>query len=875
MEPEPRLPPARPGTPGLDVFKIAGRSISGFVPSFKTEDARRVRLPLTTQLEERLALYLEYHPHVRSFQRGDASLACARAYELATPLGTPYRITYVFDGELHDYLPDFVGTLCDGGLLIAEAGRAAEKIQGRALIKAEAARRLAQIKAGVSWIGTDLNLSERRHQNWLYLHARRQPFPAFPEIAAALLSEWPSGEPRSVGEWVRRCGRRWSDAAVEAAVGKLAAEAAAAGRLLVDLTDVELSLATPLAFLDPTLPPILPDPLPSELETPVGEDACPDPSEEDVALDHRLGIPGPTFDASGLATTERRVLFHRNLAAVTAVLTGMRVRRVAQASGMGVSSLARLVRRTRELGQIACVPYATYHRARTVHPELQQLIRHLSTQPIRPTVRAVAEDVRLKQLAAALSERERRSIPPPSYGQVYDFIQAIAPEAPVIAARSGLKHAPPERLSPKSYVLSIASPALVCQVDEHILDQLVVTPEGVVVTCRVHGAVLICVKTAAILGAVLSLDSLKEEDYMRLVKQSLEPKDRLTVLYDCQHRWPCAGKPAVIFHDRGKIFTSERATQVLVDRLGITTEQAPAYAPSAKGTAEALFTWVTRKFTHRLPGTTKATPADRGTDASAAEAAKAGITLDVLEKLFMQAIVDAYMREWDPLRRGKRITLWEETVREKGVARYLGPPDDLKLLLMKAKNRQNPATGRSAITQGRLSFLGRTYVSPGLLDRLRGKEIDIFDDRRDISVIYLFLEGELVGEAYCTEFLGQRVSIWEAQAQRQADGASGKEAAQISLASRQRIQHEAAAGRRALAEETRRLERQRQLAQQRPEIHPERVQAALQVLAQHSPPAPPPALPPSGLLAPAIPDDDAPDTPIVHVPIRKWSGDDG
>jgi hypothetical protein len=155
----------RPGTPGLDVFKIAGRSISGFLYSFKTGESRQVRQPFTTHLEERLALYLEYHPHVHSYQRGDASLACAKAYGLATPLGTPYRLNYVFEGKPHDYLPDFVGTLCDGGLLIAEAGRESEKSKGRALIKAEAARRLAQIKEGVYWIGTEANLSERRHQN--------------------------------------------------------------------------------------------------------------------------------------------------------------------------------------------------------------------------------------------------------------------------------------------------------------------------------------------------------------------------------------------------------------------------------------------------------------------------------------------------------------------------------------------------------------------------------------------------------------------------------------------------------------------------------------------------------------------------------------
>ncbi len=264
----------------------------------------------------------------------------------------------------------------------------------------------------------------------------------------------------------------------------------------------------------------------------------------------------------------------------------MGVSKVAHAYEMGKSSLARLVRRTKELGQIACVPYATYHRERALHPELQQLIRKLYTHPIRPSVMAVYEDAQLKQLALELSEREHKHISAPTYKQVWCFLKEISQQTSVIDARSGLKHLPHERMSPKSFVLSIASPALICQVDEHTMDQLVVTPDGTVITRRVHGAVLICVKTAAILGAVLALDSLKEEDYMRLLKQTIEPKDRLVALYECHHRWPCSGKPAVIFHDRGKIFTSERATQVVVDRLGIVTEQAPAYAPSANGFVE-------------------------------------------------------------------------------------------------------------------------------------------------------------------------------------------------------------------------------------------------------------------------------------------------
>ncbi len=866
------MPSARPGTPGLDVFKIAGQSISGFVHSFKTGDPRRVRQPFTSRLEEQLCLFLEYHPHVRYYQRGDASLACATAYSLITDLGTPYRINYVFEGKPHEYLPDYVGTLSDGGLLIAEAGRESEKRKGKALVKAEAARRLALLKGGVYWLGTETHLSERRHQNWLYLHARRQPFAAYEEIAAALLAHWPTGDMRCVSELVQRFGSHWSEAEVEAAVWKLAGDAAAEGRLLIDLAEVELSRATLLALLAPDTPPILPELLPSELLALVEDDAfSPREAEaEDLVLDPQLGITSPTFDASTLATTQEQAHFHRNLAAVTAVLAGMGVCGAARAYEMATSTLSRLVRRTKLLGQIACVPYATYHRDRALHPDFLPLIRKLYMQPFRPTVMAIYEDIQLKQLAEELSERENKPIAVPTYQQIYGFVQLIAQQIPVKEARSGLKHVPRTRMSPTSFVLSIPYPGHICQVDEHTMDVLVVSADGAVLTRRVHAAVLICVKTAAILAAILSLDSLCEEDYMRLVKQAIEPKDRITALYDCKHSWPCSGKPAVIFHDRGKIFTSQRATQVLVDRLGITTEQAPPYAPSAKGTVEALFTWVARKLTHRLPGTTKATPADRGTYDSPGEAEKAGITLDVLEKWFIQAIVDAYMQEWDRERRGRRTLLWEESVQKMGVASFLGSPDDLKLLLMKAVNRKNPVTGRYAISPYRgLSFLGYRYVSPGLLDRLRGREIDIYFDRRDISVIYLFEEGELRGEAYATSLLGERLSIWEAQARRKSDAQQAKEASVMSLQARQRIQQEAGSGKKALALETRRLEKQRHLDQQRAEIHLEPVQTALHILAQKPTIGSVSASAPMGLLPKAEPSDEAETAPVVHLQIRK------
>jgi Cytochrome P450 len=304
MEAKQNTPSTRPGTPGLDVFKIAGQSISGFLRSFKTGDHLRPRQAFTSLLEERLAAYLEYHPHVRFYQRGDASEACANAYRLVTDLGTPYRINYVFDGKSHEYLPDFVGTLCDGGLLIAEAGRETEKRKGQPLAKAEAARTAAKHKGGIYIIGTEENLSERRHQNLLRLHAYRQGFPTYDEIAAFILKQWPWGELRSAGEFMQRFGSRWSEPEVEATVWKLVGDAAAAGRLLVDLTEVELSHSTLLALLDPNSPPILPDPLPFSLEVPdqdVHTDETEDEQCEDAPVELSSGlIPGPTFDASAL-----------------------------------------------------------------------------------------------------------------------------------------------------------------------------------------------------------------------------------------------------------------------------------------------------------------------------------------------------------------------------------------------------------------------------------------------------------------------------------------------------------------------------------------------------------------------------------------------
>jgi hypothetical protein len=537
---------AAPEVQGIDLFKIAGRSISGWIPSLKTGTV--IRQPFCSQLEERLLLWLEYHPLVSRYARGDIDPEFATKYRLPIPQHAPFTIGYTFEGKPHDYLPDVVGTLANGKMFIAEAGMEDDKRGDRNLAKAEAARRLVRLQQGTFWIGTERRLSKRLHYNMVFLHARRKTFPAFGDIAAVLPEVWPWGDMAEVAEVAARLSHLFPIDLVEAAIWKVVADAAAQGHLLVDLEQFTLSRHLPLGRLSPDASPLVPSPLPDTL--------LPDPVaiQPAVPLQTAPLIPGPTFDASTLPEPVRE-RFHRNLRAVEQVLAGATQSSVAEKEGIPRSTLGRLVRRTRQLGQIACVPHGSYRGVMQLHPAFAECTRRLLLLPTRLTISAIREHTDMQQVAARLSKETGTAVTLPSYKQVRTAVQHLKLDQNLVAMREGAKSVAHPRESAESFVLSIPAPALLTQVDEHTMDLYVVTPDGTTVASRVHAAALICVKTAAILGAVLALGPLKEEDYMRLVKVSLERKDHLVGISGCEHSWPCFGKPAIIFHDRGKIFT--------------------------------------------------------------------------------------------------------------------------------------------------------------------------------------------------------------------------------------------------------------------------------------------------------------------------------
>jgi hypothetical protein len=264
---------------------------------------------------------------------------------------------------------------------------------------------------------------------------------------------------------------------------------------------------------------------------------------------------------------------------------------------------------------------------------------------------------------------------------------------------------------------------------------------------------------------------------------------------------------------------------------------------------------MTQRFERRLPNTSYGVH-----DAEAAAQAGA-MTLEELERYFYRAIVDDYQQSWDGLRRQTRAVLWEEAVRQTGVPQYLGAPDDLKLLLMKAVNRKTLGHRYQVHDGSRLSFQGRWYTCPGLLNRLQGKEFELYYDRRDVGVLYLFVNGSYVGEAYCPAFMGRRVSEWEATAQRQADAKKAKAAAQASVEVRLQIQEEIETTKKQRKQVMRKQEYGRQLDRQREEVHPTHV---LETLATLQPPAP------SSLRLPEAKPDPERAYPAQILPIRPF-----
>jgi len=93
-------------------------------------------------------------------------------------------------------------------------------------------------------------------------------------------------------------------------------------------------------------------------------------------------------------------------------------------------------------------------------------------------MRAIAEHVELKHVAARLRAETGTAMVLPTYDQVRKYIDTLKQEPQVRQARGGEKGPRRERQSPSSFALSIPAPAQLAQVDEHTMELYVVTQDG-------------------------------------------------------------------------------------------------------------------------------------------------------------------------------------------------------------------------------------------------------------------------------------------------------------------------------------------------------------------------------------------------------------
>ena len=144
--------------------KLLERASRAGFPVGKQEAIGPAGNPSDSQMEERLLLYLEYHPQGCWYGCGYIIDKFALTYKIATPLPVPFAINYLFEGNAHVYLPDVIGQLKDGSLVIAEAGQKPRQTPGAQSNQSRGGTQSCRAARGrlLDWHGDHLIQNETR-----------------------------------------------------------------------------------------------------------------------------------------------------------------------------------------------------------------------------------------------------------------------------------------------------------------------------------------------------------------------------------------------------------------------------------------------------------------------------------------------------------------------------------------------------------------------------------------------------------------------------------------------------------------------------------------------------------------------------------------
>jgi len=742
---------------GLPIFKMANKSIKGWFPTAK--DKGNDLIPFVSTLEEDFLYYAEFNPIIISIERADVDESFTDKYKLSKSSLAPIIIPYTWEDKVHQYYPDFFMALNNGKTIIVEIGRYDEKMSGAALAKAIAAIDFCNSRGWDYWLITDQNImSKTKKDNLILLKSFDKSMYRNHEIQNKILRIIEENQYNlCIEEIVHRLSDKNPKKEVEMALYELVNSGAREGRLLFDYDNVCLSNKSIIKFIEYSKPAIIPGPIHLSYEIILNEfkDENKSGKETDTNLTEKI----TTFIDTESLSEEDKVEFAIRHAAVLESISSNRketISAIADKFRIKRTSLYDYINNYLLFGEKALIPHFEYKREITTIPvEVRELINKIRNKNQHWTITQLHESDELKKAIVNLSKKNDILYNLPSYQQIYRYLNKIEDNADVITSPNKHRSKKVKITTYGAWVSSIRYPMDQVQVDANYIDIKIVTNERQSVAGRLWAIVLIDVKTAMILGYSLSLKSPMEEDYMMALKCCIEAKDKLVKQYNCKNNWPCSGIPRKILSDNGRIFISKRTTEVLVNRFGIVEEIAPPYTPDVKGVIEALFTWTKNRLVCKLPGYTK----NRDPDEVIQEVLKYGVTFEEFEELFVQAIVDVYNIEWDNLRGHTRYNLWVADEIERGVSipTWLGSGNELKLLLMKEEQCRK-------VDRHGISFKGRYYQNKTMIGSIINKNVSIRYDKRDISVIYVFLEdGKYYCEAYCQELMGKRISVWEDQ----------------------------------------------------------------------------------------------------------------
>jgi transposase InsO family protein len=757
MEPLTQNSPEHDDAPtGWDPLSQGTARFAGAIPSKKGPGGSRL-LYFTSHNEEVAALVAEMSWFVTNVGRGDVSDNAARLRGITGPDGQPrFPLRYVFEGEAHWYLPDYVargaawaGDHALGAQYIIEGGCIREKAGPQELAKLAAAREIVARSGGIVIVVDAEHVPARWYRNALTLHLRRFDYQGPTALLARIRGIW-STRRVSIADVVADLGAAHDPRVVEAAAFKVAGDLLAEGRLDVALESAVFSRSTRVSVVAEALPPNLPPGIVTDLEDLVriaGKLGGPISSPEPLADKPKLS----SIDPGSIADQRTRDEFLRRRAAIVAtVRDGVSTAQAARDYGLEVRRFQQLKVAFGVAGEAALLPHATYERPKFSLPDdVAKLIEQLHVRSERLGPTAIAEHRDLHALSRKLGLPRT-----PSVRQVRGVIRQLEKTSQAAREARAGRALVPSSVAGRSIDVEMR-PGFLCELDEATMDVKAVALAGAPATIRLHLGAIVCVGTRMPLSMVVSPKALDQWDYRRLLLRAIVAKEALTNWATCTKKWNASAIPVILRADHGKINTCHLVFQAASD-LAIALEFAPVRDAHGKPFIESFFGGLKREFEHRLTITTKSSPADRGLHDPDREAVRLRVTPEQVEQALIRYMVDAYSQSWHKKLREVPASVWNHSAQQFGVRTWQGEPDELRRLLKRDE-------GERKVERHGISYRGRWYGSP-LLGSHGRETVRIKVDEDDMRALDVYdTSGKLLCAALCGELSaqGRPISRWE------------------------------------------------------------------------------------------------------------------